>query len=96
MFSICCGEGGMSPEYFWHHLTFCEANLYIKGLSRRYHNGWEQARLVSDVTAKCAGNKGGSGITFPWEKEEVHEVSQADIDYLNEVRKKREAMFNKK
>lgn len=58
----------MSPEYFHTKLTFSEAGDYIEGLGRRYRPAWEQARLVADVTARCAGNKKGIGLEFDWEK----------------------------
>ena len=64
------GEGGVSPEYFHRHMTFCEADDYLAGLHRRYHPGWEMARMQADVAAKCAGNKEGlKEMVFPWESE---------------------------
>ena len=58
----------MSPEYFHRHLTFGEADDYLAGLNRRYRAGWEQARLEADVAARCAGNKDGLQLEFPWDK----------------------------
>ncbi|MCD8265819.1 MAG: hypothetical protein LUC33_01560 [Prevotellaceae bacterium] len=60
----------MSPEYFHERLTYSEAADYLDGLARRYRGDWEQARLIADVTARCAGNKRGVELEFPWEKED--------------------------
>ncbi|MCD7721708.1 MAG: hypothetical protein LUI09_05710 [Prevotellaceae bacterium] len=60
----------MSPEYFHERLTYSEAADFLDGLARRYRGDWEQARLIADVTARCAGNKQGVRLEFPWEKEE--------------------------
>lgn len=59
----------MQPEYYWLHLSLAEAQLFVDGLDRRYHAAWEQARLVADVQARCAGNRNGIGLDFPWERE---------------------------
>jgi hypothetical protein len=40
------GEGGMNPEYFARALSLYEAKLFIAGLDRRYHAGWQQARFA--------------------------------------------------
>ena len=40
------GEGGMNPEYFARALSLYEAKLFIAGLDRRYHAGWQQARYA--------------------------------------------------
>ena len=40
------GEGGMSPEYFARALSLYEAKLFVAGLERRYHAGWQQARYA--------------------------------------------------
>lgn len=40
------GEGGMAPEYFARALSLYEAKLFIAGLERRYHAGWQQARYA--------------------------------------------------
>lgn len=69
LYMMCVGEGGMDPNYFKHELTYAEADDFLAGLHRKYRAGWEQARLVSDVTAMCTGNKGGTGIKFGWERE---------------------------
>lgn len=59
----------MAPEYFKERLTYSEADDYLGGLHRRYRAGWEQARMTSDVTAMCAGNKEGTKVRFSWEKD---------------------------
>lgn len=70
----------MSPGWFYHHLTFRDASDYIAGMERRYRNAWEQSRLVADVVAKVAGNKGGTGLVFPWEEEERAERRAAPTE----------------
>lgn len=73
------GEGGVSPEYFHRHMTFCEADDYLAGLHRRYHPGWEMARMQADVAARCAGNKEGlEKMVFPWENETKHAPEVSD------------------
>lgn len=42
----------------------------IAGINRRYHPIWEASRLQADVAARCAGNKGGLKLEFPWEIDE--------------------------
>lgn len=36
----------MAPEYFARALSLYEAKLFIAGVERRYHAGWQQARYA--------------------------------------------------
>lgn len=93
------GEGGVSPEYFHRHMTFCEADDYLAGLHRRYHPGWEMARMQADVAAKCAGNKEGlKEMVFPWESETKHapEVSEEERRLMEAEAREWERRMNEK
>lgn len=78
----------MSPEWFYRRLTFRDASDFITGMERRYRNAWEQSRMVADVVAKVAGNKGGTGLVFPWEEEERAERRAAPTEEELEEMKK--------
>ena len=64
MYELCVGYGGMSPDYFCRALSLSEAEAYMKGLDKRRHDGWEQARLIL-----CGLVSKASDLTFPWEEE---------------------------
>lgn len=83
LYSVCVGEGGMSPEYFMHALTFWEAVLFAKGVHRRYHTVWETARYVAFYAAAphCKGFDFEKLGKFPWEKED-----EAPVDKEQELR----------
>lgn len=72
LYSVCVGEGGMSPEYFMHTLTFWEAVLFAKGVHRRYHTVWETARYTAFYAAKphCKDLDWDKMGKFVWEKED--------------------------
>ena len=91
------GEGGVSPEYFHLHMTYCEAGDFLAGMQRRYRQGWEQTRLSVDVAARCAGNKDGVDIRFPWDEDtRVADVSNEDIGRMKEEAREWERIMNSK
>lgn len=57
----------MSPEYFHTHLTYGEADDYLGGLNRRYHHGYNQARMIKSIIGGLFA-KNYTPETFPWEK----------------------------
>lgn len=69
---MCVGEGGMSPEYFKHTLTFWEAVLFAQGVQRRYRTQWHAARYISFYAAKphCKDLDWDKMGKFVWEKED--------------------------
>lgn len=91
LYSVCVGEGGMSPEYFMHTLTFWEAVLFAKGVHRRYHAAWETARYTAFYAAAphCKDFHFGDMGQFPWEKEDAEvpltpEQQEAELKALRE------------
>lgn len=83
LYSVCVGEGGMSPEYFMHTLTFWEAVLFAQGVHRRYRNQWETARYIAFYAAKphCKDLDWDKMGRFVWEKED-----EAAVDPQEEAR----------
>lgn len=81
----------MDPGYFKRELTFAEADDFLAGLHRRYRPGWEQARLTSDVTAMCMGNKEGTRIKFGWEREREEKAKSPAPDSREKERLAEEA-----
>lgn len=91
LYSVCVGEGGMSPEYFMRTLTFWEAVLFAKGVHRRYHTVWETARYTAFYAAKphCKDFHFDDMGQFPWEKEDAEmplapEQQEAELKALRE------------
>ena len=86
------GEIGIDRREFLYELKLWEIILITRGYFRRYHPGWEQARLIAYNAAHCMGAKNAPTITqwlkFPWERDHAEEISD---DEVNEIRKQIEA-----
>ena len=86
------GEIGINRRDFLYELKLWEIILIARGYFRRYHPGWEQARLIAYNAAHCMGAKNPQTITqwlkFPWERDHAEEISD---DVVNEIRKQIEA-----
>ena len=86
------GEIGINRRDFLYELKLWEIILITRGYFRRYHPGWEQARLIAYNAEHCMGAKNPPTITqwlkFPWEHEHAEEISD---DEVNEIRKQNEA-----
>ena len=84
------GEIGIPRREFLYDLKFWEIVLIIRGYLKRYHPGWEQARLVAYNAAHAMGGKHQpppitQWISFPWEKH----INDADLptdDVVDEIR----------
>jgi hypothetical protein len=86
------GEIGIDRREFLYELKLWEIFLITRGYFRRYHPGWEQARLIAYNAAHCMGAKNPPTITqwlkFPWERDHAEEISD---DEVNEIRKQIES-----
>ena len=86
------GEIGIPRREVLYELQLWEIILITRGYFRRYHPGWEQARLIAYNAAHCMGAKNPPTITqwlkFPWERDHAEEISD---DEVNEIRKQIEA-----
>ena len=82
------GEIGIDRREFLYELKLWEIILITRGYFRRYHPGWEQARLIAYNAAHCMGAKNPPTITqwlkFQWERDHAEEISD---DEVNEIRK---------
>ena len=83
------GEIGISRREYLYELSYCEILLITRGYFRRYHPGWEQARLIAHQVHYCMGvSKGDVAktpqelIPFNWEQKPVVQVSQDEIKEL--------------
>ena len=83
------GEIGIARREYLYELSYCEILLITRGYFRRYHPGWEQARLVAHQVHYCMGvSKGDVAktpqefIPFHWEQKPVVQVSQDEIEEL--------------
>ena len=79
------GEIGISRHEFYYELQWWEVRSIVRGYRKRYHPGWEQARLVAYNARFCMGSKDPlpkvtEWIKFPWEKEESVESKLTDSD----------------
>ena len=88
------GEIGIPRREFLYELKLWEIILITRGYFRRYHPGWEQARLVAYHSAHCMGGKNIPTITqwlkFPWEKSEIDMPSDDDVNEIREAIKREE------
>lgn len=90
------GEIGISRHEFLYELRFWEIILIIRGYFKRYHAGWEQARLVAYHAAHAMGSKHTPPVItqwlpFDWEKH-LHEDDLPSDEEVEEERKKLQAM----
>lgn len=83
------GEIGIARREYLYELSYCEILMITRGYFRRYHPGWEQARLVAHQVHYCMGvSKGDVAktpqelIPFNWEQKPVVQVSQDEIEEL--------------
>lgn len=86
----------MSPEYFHTRLTYGEADDYLGGMHRRYHAGYDQARMITALVGKLFA-KDYKIPTFPWEKKET-DFAPPTEEELAQIRREGEewaAMLNR-
>ena len=95
---MCCGEGGLSPQYFFSQMTIPEAEAYVRGMSRRCRAGWEQARLIAFCTMRiwCQELNADNFINFPWEHEQAPVTTQKDVDRLRAMIPQFESLLSSK
>ena len=86
------GEIGISRHEFYYELRWWEVRAIIRGYRKRYHPGWEQARLVAYNAHYCMGSKTTPPIVsewlpFTWEKEESIEskLTESDISEMQKM-----------
>lgn len=93
---MCVGEGGMDPQYFAHTLTLYEAELYCKGLARRWQIAWSLARYQAFYSAAphCKNFTFEKMGEFPWEKEDENEhlTEEQEEEELRALRARAHAM----
>ena len=86
------GEGGMSPEYFLHHLTLSEATDYVQGQDRRHRQSWEQTRVLANIISKCFTGASLDDWKFPWEKDSptstLDEIDDEEQKKFEELKQK--------
>lgn len=68
------GEIGIPRTEYLYELKYWEILLITRGYFRRYHSGWEQARLVAYNAHYCMGSKNTpptvqEWLPLPWERE---------------------------
>lgn len=68
------GEIGIPRTEYLYELKYWEILLITRGYFRRYHAGWEQARLVAYNAHYCMGSKNTpptvqEWLPLPWERE---------------------------
>jgi hypothetical protein len=101
VYSLVCGEGGLSPDYFLNHMGLREANDYITGLNRRYRQQWEQTRLLCRLIHKVETGK-ELELDFPWDEEDEDTAAESRQEHerrLEELRQRAKVMegrMNKK
>ena len=81
------GEIGIPRREYLYELMHWEILLITRGYFRRYHAGWEQARLVAYNARFCMGSKDPippltEWIKFSWEQRSAIPISQEEIDEL--------------
>ena len=81
------GEIGIPRKEYLYDLKYWEILLITRGYFRRYHSGWEQARLVAYNAHYCMGSKNtpptvNEWIKFPWEKKVQPPLSDEETEEL--------------
>ena len=79
------GEGGLSPDYFMHHMTVAEASSFLRGQDRRHRQGWEQSRLLGGLVHKVLTGADWHPA-FPWDDEYKEDDEQTDAEDLKALR----------
>lgn len=94
------GEIGIPRREFLYEIQFWEARRIINGYNARYHQGWEQARLIAYHVRYCMGLSKGEvaktlleWLKFAWEKDEpaapLSEEDRADLRAAMDAENKR-------
>ena len=75
----------MNPQYFKADLTPYEAEAYVKGLTRRSREAWEQSRFMSFCILSPWNRdlKPDDLMSFPWE--DKHEKATMSEEEKNEI-----------
>lgn len=77
------GEIGIPRTEYLYELKYWEILLITRGYFRRYHSGWEQARLVAYNAHYCMGSKNTpptvqEWLPLPWEREASDQLLSED------------------
>lgn len=93
------GEIGISRHEFLYELRLWEIILITRGYVKRYHAGWEQARLVAYHAAFAMGSKHTPPLItqwypFPWEKQILEDELPSDEE-VEKTRRELQAMNEK-
>lgn len=93
------GEIRVPRREYLYEYRFIDMLLISRGYVRRYHPGWEQARLIAYHVRYCMGLSNGETakpldewLTFPWEKI-GDTVSPADLPTEREIEELRQLMI---
>lgn len=91
-------ELGIAPDYILDRMDFYEIPPLIEGLWRKNKDSWEQARMMTWMTAQVNSTKKleiSDVMTFPWEKNiEKIEDTEEDIKNLYDEMKQYENKLN--
>ena len=94
------GEIGINRREFLYELRLWEIILITRGYFKRYHPGWEQARLIAYHAAHAFGSKHQpppvtQWLPFPWEKAVTELPSDDEVNEIREAIRQEEKMKNK-
>jgi hypothetical protein len=102
IFAILVFQGHLPPRYVMDEMRMYEIGCLMPFLYLASKDSWEQARLMSYVSAQTHSTKKMSVsdiVSFPWEeKTQVHDtaMSNADKRRLEEKAKQLEKQMNRK
>lgn len=80
------GEGGMTPQYFLHHLTLAEALDFLKGQDHRHREHWLMTKILSEVCAAPYTPEDSEPwmLNLPWleDKPEIKPTTDEEREHL--------------
>lgn len=90
---------GIAPSYVLDEMETYEMSALIENLWMKNKDSWEQARMISYITAQCNSTKQMSPddiLKLPWENRIEHHETQEEIqDVISEMRRLESKMNNK-
>ena len=98
MLSLLVFDGGLSPDYVFDEMQFYELQPLVDNAYRRNKEQWEQARMISYITAQCNSTKKlkmTDILTFPWDTEQDETTTGITNDDIKRLRQKANNYINR-
>lgn len=81
------GKIGIDPEYFWHKMSFMEANALFNALAEEYEDSWEKTRTIAYYAASGMNKMPAINkfMPFPWDNKITKKTIEPTETRMNQL-----------